>query len=165
MQDKINQYKAEFEQAVRGVKHALATTPENLLTWSPSKTSRSPLQVAAHIAIGGRDMLGNLTGNTFAIQTTEEAEKFHRERDSKVETLAECNELLDALVTDYSKWLDGLTESSLNEMMKLPFGMGEIPVGLGITFMPFHVHWHTAQINYIQTIYGDHDWHMPKGSE
>lgn len=162
MQEKIDQYKTEFSQAIGGAKHALATTPENLLTWSPSKTARSALQVGAHIAIGGRDMLGNLTGDTFPIDTTEEAEKFHRERDSKVETLAECNELLDALTADYFKWLDGLTEESLSLLMKLPFGMGEIPVGMGITFMPVHVNWHTAQINYIQTIYGDHDWHMPK---
>lgn len=162
MQEKIDQFKAEFEQAIGGVKHALATTPKDLLTWSPSKTARSPLQVVAHIAIGGRDMLGNLTGNTFPIETTEEAEQFHRERDSKVESLEECTQMLDDLTRDYFSWLDGLTEKSLDEPMKLPFGMGEMPVRMGITFMPFHVQWHTAQINYIQTIYGDHDWHLPK---
>lgn len=162
MQDKIRQFKAEFEQAIGGVKHALGTTTADRLTWSPSKSARSPLQVAAHVAIGGRDMLGNLTGNTFPIETTEEAEQFHRERDSKVESLEECTQMLDDLTRDYFSWLDGLTEKSLDEPMKLPFGMGEMPVSMGITFMPLHVQWHTAQINYIQTIYGDHDWHMPK---
>lgn len=161
MQAEIEQAKAEFSRAIEGLKHTLATTPAERLKWSPSESARTPLQIAAHVAIGGRDMLGNLTGDTFPIKTTEEAERYHRERDSKVDTLPECLRLLDELTTDYTKWLDDLTDGQLDSLMKLPFGMGEMPIRVGVAVMPFHVQWHTAQITYIQTIYGDHDWHIP----
>ncbi len=161
MQAQIDQAKAEFIRAIEGLKHALATTPDDRLNWSPSETARSPLQVAAHIAIGGTDMLGNLTGNTFPIQTTEEAERYHRERDSKPRSREEVDKLLEEFQGAYFDWLDCLTEYKLDSLMKLPFGMGEMPVRVGVAMMPFHVQWHTAQITYIQTIYGDHDWHIP----
>jgi hypothetical protein len=29
-----------------------------------------------------------------------------------------------------------------------------------LPFMASHINWHTAQIHYTQTIYGDQDWHL-----
>lgn len=161
MQDRIDEFKAEFTQAVGGLKHALATTPDDRLSWAPSSTARSPLQVAAHVAISVRDMLGNLTGNTFPIESTEEAERYHRHRESHLKSRDEVLGLLDEATSAYFAWLDQLTEDQLDTLMLLPFNMGQMPVRMGISMMPFHVYWHTAQINYIQTIYGDHDWHLP----
>ena len=33
-------------------------------------------------------------------------------------------------------------------------------MSVGITFPAYHTHGHVAQMDYIQTIYGDQDWHM-----
>ena len=33
-------------------------------------------------------------------------------------------------------------------------------MAVGITFAAYHTHGHVAQMDYIQTIYGDQDWHM-----
>ena len=161
MQALIDQFKGEFNQAIAGLKHGLATTPDDRLDWAPSPTARTPLQIAAHIAIGGKDMLGNLTGKTFPIPTPEEAERYHRQRDGHPRSKSEVFLLLDDFTVEYSKWLDQLDESLLDSLMDLPFNMGQVPVRFGISMMPFHVQWHTAQIHYIQTIYGDHDWHLP----
>jgi hypothetical protein len=33
-------------------------------------------------------------------------------------------------------------------------------MAMAITFPADHMRGHTAQIDYLQTIWGDHDWHM-----
>ena len=35
-----------------------------------------------------------------------------------------------------------------------------VPMSAGVTFAAYHTHGHVAQMDYIQTIYGDQDWHM-----
>lgn len=154
------QARGAFIQAKDGLVHALTTTPDDRVNWSPSDTARSPLRVAGHAAIAVGSMLGNLKGDTFAIPNSTEAERFFRESDARFKSREEVIELLDSNGQAYQSWLDELTEERLDSPMVLPFGMGTIPVSLGITFMALHLQWHTAQINYIQTIYGDHDWHL-----
>jgi len=154
------QARSAFMEAKDGLVQALATTPDDRVDWSPSATARSPLRVAGHAAIALGSMLGNLKGDTFAIPNSEGAERFFRESDARFKSREEVLDLLDANSQAYLSWLDELTEERLNSPMELPFGMGTIPVSLGITFMALHLQWHTAQINYIQTIYGDHDWHL-----
>ncbi|MBC8065541.1 MAG: DinB family protein, partial [Chlorobia bacterium] len=94
------------------------------------------------------------------IPTTEEAERFHRERDSKFSTREAVLQLLEQNQAAYFDWLDDLTPERLDSPMNLPFGMGAMPTSIGIAVMSTHLMWHTAQINYIQTVYGDHDWHL-----
>ena len=45
-------------------------------------------------------------------------------------------------------------------MVDMPFGLEPMPVAVVITFPTFHTRSHIPQIEYIQTIYGDRDWHM-----
>jgi hypothetical protein len=160
MQDTIERNRASFIQAQDGLAHALNTTPDDRLKWSPSPTARTPLQAAGHAAAAIAYMLGNMTGETFAVATPEEAERLFRELDKEFTSKEQVMELLEKNSSAYLNWLDAATPQVLNSTMILPFGMGAIPVHAGMEFMPLHVKWHTAQINYIQTIYGDLDWHL-----
>lgn len=160
MREVIDQAKAEFLQAKGGLLHALETTPDDRINWSPSETARSPLHIAAHAAIGGRAMLGNLKGDTFAIPTTEEAHRHFRATEMEYSSRDQVERLWESLVQDYFTWLDQLTPERLESMMALPFGLGSMPTSMGIAVMPMHINWHTAQIHYVQTIYGDYDSHL-----
>ena len=44
-------------------------------------------------------------------------------------------------------------------MRTLPFGLGQAPLGYFMTMGAAHTQGHIPQIEYIQTLYGDHDWH------
>ena len=91
----IEQAKADFLQAQLGLIRALDKTPPERLKWSPSDTARSPLEIAAHAALAVGSMLGNLTGDTFAIPTTAEADVFFREAEKALDSrdkVAECLE-------------------------------------------------------------------------
>jgi hypothetical protein len=157
----IAQAKSEFEQAKQGLLLALDTTAEERLDWKPSETARSPVEVAAHAAIAIESMLGNLRGDTFALATPQEADRYFLEKEKGarrgwvVEVLERNSEM-------YYLWLDYLPESSDLDWgdVEMPFGMGWVPMRTAIGFMAAHLNWHTAQIQYIQTIYGDRETHL-----
>jgi len=60
---------------------------------------------------------------------------------------------------EYSAWLDSLTPEALDISVELPFDFGFAPVSAALGFVPAHTSWHAAQIQYMQTIYGDLEWH------
>jgi hypothetical protein len=159
-QETVEQAKAGFLQAKGRVAHALATTPDDRLNWSPSTTSRTPLQVAAHAAGVVKNLHETLNGNTFEGGTTAEADASFREWEKQFTTREQIVNLLEENSAAYLAWLDSLTPERLDADVKLPFNLGSAPLTLAITFQALHLNHHAAQIDYIQTIYGDHDWYV-----
>lgn len=80
------------------------------------------------------------------------------EAEAKLNTVALATALFDENEEAYYGWLDALTDEMLGTSVKLPFGLPEVSMPLAISFMSKHVDWHTAQLNYIQTLYGDRIW-------
>jgi hypothetical protein len=68
--------------------------------------------------------------------------------------------LLEQTSAAYLAWLDTLTPAQFAATLQLPFGP-PVPMAVGITFPAHHLTGHVAQMDYIQTIFGDHDWHIP----
>lgn len=149
--------KNDFLLATSWLRSLLESTVPDRLNWSPAPTARTPIQVAAHAAMAIESMLGNLTGNPMSISTPREAEEWFRKQEAQFATVEAVHALLERNTSKYFSWLDDQLGADLDRMIRLPFGMGEIPLRMGIAFMPRHVDWHTAQIAYIQTAYGDLD--------
>jgi hypothetical protein len=162
MEDLISQAKADFLRAKEAISRALATVPDDRINWSPSPTARTPVQIVAHAAETVKNLNALLDGRPFPIKDTAEADKMFRESERQYGTREQVVDLLDQHSAEYVAWLDALTPDRLNTLVELPFGLGSAPVAVGLTFAPGHTRGHAAQIEYIQTIYGDHDWHMPQ---
>lgn len=160
MKDPIESAKADFLQAKGGILHALSTTPDDRLTWSPSPTARSPLHQVVHAAQSIGNIHGFLDRRTFDVPTPEEADRGFREFERGITRREEAVSLLESKSDAFVAWLDALPEERLGSLVTTPFGMGQVPTELAITFPALHTRWHQAQIDYIQTIYGDLDWHM-----
>jgi hypothetical protein len=60
-------------------------------------------------------------------------------------------------------WLDALSPERLSSFVQMPSVPEPLPFLVGLTFPAMQMRFHTAQIEYIQTIYGDRDWHLPDG--
>lgn len=161
MKERIEQVKADFLQAKGGILHALAHTPDDRLTWSPSPSARSPLHQVVHAAQSIGHMHGFLDGRPFEVPNTAEADRGFREFEQSIKDRQSAIDLLERSSAAFVAWLDGLDEARFNRSVPTPFGMGEVPVHIGIGFPAMHTRWHHAQIEYIQTIYGDQDWHLP----
>jgi len=151
--------KATFEQAKQGLIKALATTPDDRLNWTPSPTARSPLAAAAHSAGAIKNLHEMFQGRAFSVATTAEADEYFLRWEKDFTTREQVLELLDKVSTDFTAWLDTVEGEQWNSMVPLPFGMGELPLHVAVHFIAHHTNFHVAQIAYIQTIYGDRDWH------
>ena len=160
LQKTIESAKVEFATAKAGLLRALETTPDERLNWSPSSTARTPLAVFVHAADSVRHIHAMLDGRTYAVPTTAEAERDFRERERAFRKRDEGLVLFERNCEAYLELLDTLTHERLESKVRMPFGLGEAPMEIALFAAPKHTDWHTAQINYIQTVYGDHNWHI-----
>ena len=60
----------------------------------------------------------------------------------------------------FVEWIDALGEDGIGDPITFPFGLGTGTVLHGMFAPARHTEGHIAQLEYIQTIYGDQDWHI-----
>ncbi len=159
MEDIIASTKAELIRAKDQMTHTLATTPDDKLNWAPSSTARTPIQQVAHGANAISGIQGMLAGKPFPFSSIGEFDAAMRADEKEYTTRDQVLSLLEQNSADYLAWLDTLTSEQLASMVQLPFGPA-MPTSVCITFAADHLRQHVAQMGYIQTIYGDLDWHM-----
>jgi hypothetical protein len=160
MNSQIENAKIEFLKTKQALVHALDNTPEERWNWSPSPTARTPLELVAHSAQAIGLLTDMLNGSPYAPPTLAEADRDFREFEKGFTRREEAVCLLDAKSDAFVAWLDGLAPEKLGTLVTMPFGMDPMPIEVVITFPAFHTRSHIPQIEYIQTIYGDRDWHI-----
>src|SRR5437660_150029 len=154
----INDAKAEFTRAKDRLAKDLKTTKDDKINWSPSSTSRTPVECVAHAAMSIEGIQGMLTGKPFPFSGVDELDAFSRQEEAKFKSREQALGLLEEKSKGYLNWLDTLTPEQIGSTIELPFG--SFPLAAAITFPADHLRCHAGQIEYIQTIYGDRDWHM-----
>jgi hypothetical protein len=150
--------KAEFTRAKERIARALATTPEDRINWSPASSARTPLQQVAHSAMATTGIRDMILGEPFPYADIAEADAAWRAAEKEFNCREQALGLLEQSSAEYLAWLDTLTADQLASTLQLPFGT--FPMAAAITFAADHLRNHAAQIDYIQTLYGDQDWHL-----
>ena len=158
MNPTIEAAKAEFLRAKGRLEAGLASTPDDKFRWSPSDTSRSPLDQVSHCAMSISGMQGWLSGQPFPFKDMAELDSFCRTQEKEITTRQQALDLLETNSNGYVAWLDGLSDEQLAGTLHT--GMGDFPMSVAITFMADHIRSHASQLEYIQTIYGDHEMRM-----
>ncbi|CAN5406317.1 hypothetical protein BH11ARM2_BH11ARM2_28040 [soil metagenome] len=158
MDPRIEEAKTQFLQAKEAFFKAFAAVPDERLNWSPSATSRTPIQQVAHAAESIGHIHAMLNGHPFPVPTTTEADKGFRENDARFTTREEVLDLIERNSGAYIAWLDNVAPERLDDTATLPFGLGQAPVSAVLSAPADHTRWHLAQLDYMQTIYGDQDW-------
>ncbi|MCB0825610.1 MAG: DinB family protein [Armatimonadetes bacterium] len=156
----IETTKRELIQAKDRMLSLLASTPDDKLNWKPSPTSRSILEVVAHTAHALKNIRIQMSGTPFPISTSAQAQAEFHHHDKAFDTREKAEHYLVEAVEEYIAFLDTLTESDLERLEEMPFGLGPAPLSAFIPAGYMHTMGHNAQIEYIQTIYGDEDWHF-----
>jgi len=155
----IESTQAQLMQSKDRMAQLLAVTPDDRLNWQPSPSGRSILQIVAHSANALGNIALQLQGVPFAIPTSREANEQFLVRDAAYTEREEVANLLEAKCAEYVGFLATVRLEDLDRMLALPFGLGQAPLGYFMTMGNLHTLGHIAQIEYIQTLYGDHDWH------
>lgn len=154
----IPEAKSTFQMSIDRIKRILNRTPDERLLWSPAPTARTPLAQVVHAATSIGHIHNMVMGNPYTTATMEEADAEFLVLEGKISTREEALALLDRNSIAYLDWLDRLAEDQLSKLVTTPFGMGEAPIGFMLMMITFHTNDHAAQMDYIQTCYGDRSW-------
>lgn len=156
----VGQVKQTFLYTKESLMKSLRTTPDDRINWSPSATSRTPVQLVAHSAAAIENIRTQLAGTPFPIKTTVEADETFRESEREITTREQALEMLEQNSAKYLAWLDELTPEKMEYQAEMPFGLGFFPVSSSLGFPAEHMRYHIAQLDYLQTIYGDQEWYL-----
>lgn len=137
----------------------LAETPEEKLHWKPSPQARSIVEIVAHSANSLANIAMQLKGIPFAVPTSAEANAGFLEHDAQFTSRDQVAQYLQEKCDEYVALLGTFTQEDLGRLVALPFGLGQAPIGFFMTMGNLHTFGHICQIEYIQTMYGDLDWH------
>jgi hypothetical protein len=99
-----------------------------------------------------------MMGIRFAVPTREEADEAFLAFEKGVTTREQALALLNTNSAAFVTWLDELTPERLATMVPLPFDLGEAPLEFMLGVPAWHTNDHAAQMEYIQTCYGDRTW-------
>lgn len=149
---------SEMEQVKSLFLRSLEKTPDDKLGWSPSETARTPLQLIAHSSYSLGFILTMLQGTPYSAPTMEQADREFMEMDSGVTTRDQAIELFTEKSDEVISYLKSLDGDDLAQMIDLPFGMGQAPLSYMVGIPAIHTRTHLAQLEYVQTIYGDRSW-------
>ncbi|MBX3117943.1 MAG: DinB family protein [Fimbriimonadaceae bacterium] len=137
----------------------LAGTPDDRLTWTPAETARAPLQLAGHVAWSNRAFAGILRDKVE--QTTwEEINQATRDFEATIVSREQAVREVEASTQEVMDALNDLSDERVFGMAELP--MMTAPIQFFMFLPGLHMNNHASQMDYIQTIYGDMEWHTPQ---
>ena len=150
--------KDEVAKASEGLLKTFAFVPDDKLGWSPSETARSPLWIVGHCAAANDAFARGIRGEAFPPMSMEEFGRMVWLAGKDTKTRDEAAKALEDSTAGVLAALDALTEDRMGAAVQSPFG--PIPVAYWMTFAGGHMMGHSNQVEYIQTIWGDHQPHM-----
>jgi hypothetical protein len=142
------------ERAAHWLAHFVSTTPDDKLTWKPSadpsSKTRDILDMVSESIGANRMMAAMVRGET---------PKGDLHAAAPAMTSEQAQDELRASAKEFGDALRAADESILGVTYTTPFG--PMP-GYAIIAMPAsNMDYHSGQVNYVQRLYGDIDFHMP----
>ena len=137
---------------------SLSFVPDDKLTWSPSPTAKSALRIAAHCACSNRFFASALRGDIAPAETFAELFEAMEAEEAKLtnkdQVITEVEDSTNALLGV----IDSLSPARLQDSVTYPFFSA--PVTFFLQLSSTHLIGHSAQIDYLQTVWGDLDPHF-----
>ena len=146
---KIDTYRDSYNKGHGLLMSTFAAVPDDKLNWKPADTSRSALQIAAHVAATNRYFILALSGQPPATDFPAIMKWIH-------ETAAPwtTKEKVRAELTESHDELDAIIAKLPPEIVENERAM------IGLWVSSFHCYQHCSQIDYLQTCWGDMEFHM-----
>lgn len=129
--------------------------------WDGSRlpSARSILEIVAHSGHALHNIAQQLRGIPFSAPNSTVANGAFLDHDAQFSTADEVAAYLEEQCAAYIQLLESFTQEDLDRRVRLPFGLGKAPIGFFMTMGHIHTLGHVAQIEYVQTLYGDQLWH------
>lgn len=157
MEDFIAICKQRATEAMDRFLHDLSFVPAEKLTWSPSPTAKSALDIAAHCAGYSGNFAWIIRAGHFPC-TREEFRATVQSAIKSISTLEEAETMLRKGIADTIAALDTVRPEQVGAMIDAP--QGPTPFKFFLTLPAMHLEKHGAQIDYLQTCWGDLEVHL-----
>ena len=135
----------------------LSYVPADKLTWSPAPTAKSALDIATHCAAYSGNFAEIIAAGKFCFTLEEFLDKIQSAKDS-ITTLEQAEEMLRESIADSITALDTVDPEQIHAMVEAPHGPA--PFIFFLTLPAMHLEKHGAQIDYLQTCWGDLEVHF-----
>jgi hypothetical protein len=149
--------KARVTAAMEHFLRVLSFVPEDKLTWRPTPTAKSALQIAAHCAGYSGAFAAVIRSGLFP-RTTEE---FLGPIQSIIKSIATTDDVDAALrkgTAETLAALDTVRPEQIGASVATPIGLQ--PFTFFVDIPARHLFSHTAQLDYLQTCWGDQEVHF-----
>lgn len=154
----ITMCKERATEAMDSFLRTLSFVPSDKLTWSPTPTAKSALQIAAHCAGYSGGFAAIIRAGRFPWS----GEEFRAQVQSAIEaitTLEQAEEVLRKGIADSVAALDTVKPEQIGSTIEAP-ALGKTPFLFFMTLPAYHLDGHAAQIDYLQTCWGDQEVHL-----
>lgn len=157
--DLIERSKRDAETARAQLLKTFEFVPEDKLTWSPSPTARTALQIVAHCGAANGAFAAVLRGEEPPLSKDPgEAAAQIRDGGKDVATRAAAIRSVNDSTAAVIAALDRVTPDRIGTTPDSPFG--PIPFTVWMNLPSMHMGSHAHQIDYLQTIWGDLENHQ-----
>jgi hypothetical protein len=156
-EDAISMYKQRTTDAIDYFLHTLSFVPAEKLTWSPTPTAKSALQIAAHCAGYSAGFASIIRAGKFPSSVEEFLGPIQLAIDS-IATLEQAETMLRKGIADTLAAFDMVNPDQIGAMIDTP--QGKTPFTFFLNVPAHHLSDHAAQIDYLQTCWGDLEVHF-----
>ncbi len=143
-----------IRQSTQGLTGNLNAMPADKVTWKPMDAGRSALDMTVECAIISQGTAETLTTREDPTMDHEAWKRLQEETDTAEKAMRLFQEGTDALIAA----IEAFPEEHLQDKVTMPWGMV-----ISFAELMMMVYWnntyHTGQIAYIQTLYGDNQMH------
>lgn len=158
MEDFIAICKERTTGALKNFLHDLSFVPSDKLTWRPTPTAKSAFEIAAHCAGHSAAFASVIRAGKF-LSSGEEFRAKVQSTIKSVTTLEEAKTMLQEGIAETIAALDTVTPEQVGSMIDAP-ALGRTPFKFFLTLPAYHLETHGAQIDYLQTCWGDLEVHL-----
>jgi hypothetical protein len=133
---------------------AARAVPEMRLLWCPGAVARHTLQIVTHCAASNMFLAAVIAELPLPYRTQEE-------EDAAIEscvTLDLAESFLNRSVTAVCDAIAAVSETRLSQQVAMPWGE-RMSVAISLLSPSQHMRYHEGQINFIQTLLGDDEYH------
>jgi len=158
MTDLVQHAKGLADSARDALLKTLMSVPDEKLTWSPSATARSALGIAAHAGVSNRAFAGIIRGKGMPDLPMDELVQQMVAAEAAITSREQAVGLIQQTTAAVHAALDALTPELVSSLVETP--MMTQPMTLFMVLPGIHMYAHAAQIDYVETVWGDMESHI-----
>ena len=154
----ISQAKASVQFGGKRLSTGFAHVPDEKLEWSPAPTSRSALRIVSHVGFVGKRLAALYRGDNAGAPPPPDFAEMMRQQESSVTSREQALALLEDSTASVLAALDTLNAERIASDAHTIRDV--LPMRQMMMIAGLHIFGHAAQIDYLQTMWGDTETHF-----